>query len=164
MHTTRKVFFIMVVIDLEGRARERERQSWMLGNFTFLLPGPGKLPVDCECSHLKTAISTFFPFSFPGYCEPAFIITKESSWHTRVPRGRSVTAVYYCAFMQKLRRKMHKNRPQLLVAGPLILHDNARPHIADVVTKNFAIRGGKCYLMCLRDQTWVHQISTYSQS
>ena len=36
---------------------------------------------------------------------------------------------------QNLCRKMHKNRPQLLVAGPLILHDNARPHIADVVTK-----------------------------
>ena len=30
----------------------------------------------------------------------------------------------------KLRRKMHKNRPQLIVAGPLILHDNARSHIA----------------------------------
>ena len=35
----------------------------------------------------------------------------------------------------KLRRKMHKNRPQLFVAEPLILHNNARPHIADVVTK-----------------------------
>ena len=75
MHTTRKVFFfITVVTDLEGRARERERQSWMLGNFTFSLPGPGKLPVDCECEHLKTSISTFFPFSFwfPCNCEPTF--------------------------------------------------------------------------------------------
>ena len=35
----------------------------------------------------------------------------------------------------KLRRKMHKNRPQLLMAGPLILHDSAHSHIADVVTK-----------------------------
>ena len=34
-----------------------------------------------------------------------------------------------------LRRKMHKNRPQLLLTEPLILHDNARPHIADVVNK-----------------------------
>ena len=33
-------------------------------------------------------------------------------------------------------RKMHKNRPQLLVAGLVILHDNARPHIVDVVAKN----------------------------
>ena len=30
---------------------------------------------------------------------------------------------------------MHKNRPQLIVSGPIILHDNARPHVADVVTK-----------------------------
>ena len=47
-----------------------------VGQLTFSLPSPGKLPVDCECSHLKTSISTFFPFSlsfpFPGYCEPAF--------------------------------------------------------------------------------------------
>ena len=36
---------------------------------------------------------------------------------------------------QKLSRKMHKNRFHLLVAGPFILHDNARPHIVDVVIK-----------------------------
>ena len=52
----------------------------------------------------------------------------------RVPCGRRVTGVYY-AFMQKLRRKMHKNRPQLLVAGLLTLHDSARPNIVDILTK-----------------------------
>ena len=52
----------------------------------------------------------------------------------RVPCGRSVTGEYF-AFMQKLCRKMNKNRPQLFKAGPLVLRDNARPHIADVVTK-----------------------------
>ena len=31
--------------------------------------------------------------------------------------------------------KMHKNRPQLLVAGRLVLHDDDRPHIADVLTR-----------------------------
>jgi hypothetical protein len=36
--------------------------------------------------------------------------------------------------MQKLRRKMHKNRPDLLGDGPLILHDSARPHLGKVVT------------------------------
>ena len=49
---------------------------------------------------------------------------------------------------QNLRKKMHKNRPQLLVSGPFILHDNAFPHIVDVVTKKIAIIGGKCYLIC----------------
>ena len=106
----------MVVTDLEGRARERDRQSWMLGNFTFSLPGPGKLPVDCECSHVKTYISTFFPFSFlfwfpfPGYCEPGF--TGERYFHLLVflrtgtrssnkmglrvtPQGESMRAVRY---------------------------------------------------------------------
>jgi transposase len=29
---------------------------------------------------------------------------------------------------------MHKNRPDLLRDGPLILHDNARPHLGKVVT------------------------------
>ncbi|XP_023728024.1 histone-lysine N-methyltransferase SETMAR [Cryptotermes secundus] len=30
---------------------------------------------------------------------------------------------------------MHKNQPQLLEAGPIILHDKARPHIGNVVTE-----------------------------
>jgi hypothetical protein len=36
--------------------------------------------------------------------------------------------------MQKLRRKMHKNLSDLLGDGPLILHDNACPHLGKVVT------------------------------
>jgi len=50
----------------------------------------------------------------------------------RVPCGTSVTAVYYRDWMQKLRKKVHKNRPDLLGDGPLILH-NARPHLGKVV-------------------------------
>jgi len=52
----------------------------------------------------------------------------------RVPCGTSVTAVYYRDWMQELHRKMHQNRPDLLGDGPLILHDNARPHLGKVVT------------------------------
>jgi hypothetical protein len=52
----------------------------------------------------------------------------------RVPCGTSVTAAYYRDWMQKLRRKMHKNRPDFLGYGPLILHDSARPHLGKVVT------------------------------
>ena len=36
---------------------------------------------------------------------------------------------------QKFRRKMHKNRPQSLVARPLILHSNARMLIPNAETK-----------------------------
>ena len=43
--------------------------------------------------------------------------------------------------------------PHLLVAGPLILHGNARPHIADVVTKKVVIIIGKCYLLRRTVQT-----------
>jgi len=45
-----------------------------------------------------------------------------------------VAEAYYRDWMQKLRRKMHKNRPDLTRDGPLILHDNARPHLGKVVT------------------------------
>jgi len=51
----------------------------------------------------------------------------------RIPSGMTVTAAYCCQFLQKLRRKMHVNRPDLLENGVLILHDNARPHIGKVV-------------------------------
>jgi len=47
----------------------------------------------------------------------------------RVPSGKTVTAAYYRQFLQKLRRKMHANRPDLLENGVLILRDNARPHL-----------------------------------
>jgi len=46
----------------------------------------------------------------------------------------SVTAACYHDWMQKLRRKMHKNQPALLGDGSLILHDNAHPHLWKVVT------------------------------
>ena len=47
----------------------------------------------------------------------------------RVPSGTTVTAAYYRQCLQKLRRKMHANRPDLLENGVLILHDSARPHL-----------------------------------
>jgi hypothetical protein len=43
-------------------------------------------------------------------------------------------AANYRDWLQKLRRTMHKNRPDLLGDGPLILHDNARQHLGKVVT------------------------------
>jgi len=35
---------------------------------------------------------------------------------------------------KKNRRKMHKNRPDLLAEELIILHDNARPHLGEVMT------------------------------
>jgi hypothetical protein len=45
-----------------------------------------------------------------------------------------VTAAYYRDWLQKLRRKIHINRPDLLADGPIILHGNARPHVRKAVT------------------------------
>ena len=47
----------------------------------------------------------------------------------RVLSGTTVTAAYYRQFLQKLRRKMHANRPDLLENGVLFLQVNARPHL-----------------------------------
>jgi hypothetical protein len=52
----------------------------------------------------------------------------------RVPVGVSVTAGYYATFLhKKLRQKIRQNRPHLMESGALILHDNARLHIAQSV-------------------------------
>jgi histone-lysine N-methyltransferase SETMAR len=53
----------------------------------------------------------------------------------RVPSGTTVTAAYYRQFLQKQRRKMHANRPDLLENGVLILHDNARPHLGKDISE-----------------------------
>jgi hypothetical protein len=52
----------------------------------------------------------------------------------RVSCGTSVTAAYYREWMHKLRRKMHKNRPDILGDGQLILQGIARPHLEKAVT------------------------------
>ena len=52
----------------------------------------------------------------------------------RVPTGTTVNAQYYHNFLQNLRRKMHKNRPNALQCNIKILHDNARPHMGNLVT------------------------------
>jgi len=51
----------------------------------------------------------------------------------RVPCETSVTAEYCREWMQKLRRKMNKTRPDLRGDGPLILKDSSRPHLRKVV-------------------------------
>jgi hypothetical protein len=51
----------------------------------------------------------------------------------RVPCETSVTAECCREWMQKLRRKMHKTRPDLLGDVPPILEDSARPLLRKVV-------------------------------
>jgi hypothetical protein len=48
-----------------------------------------------------------------------------------VYQSLQVTVQHFC--LKKLRQKIRQIRPQLLESGVLILHDNARPHIAQSV-------------------------------
>ena len=64
----------------------------------------------------------------------------------RVPRGTSVTEAYYFDWMQKLHKKMHKNGLDLLGDGPLVLHDNACPHLGKVVTDSLSKYGWEMLL------------------
>ena len=157
----------MALTDLEGRAQERERQSWMLGKFTFSLPGPRKLPVDCECSHLKTSISTFFPFSFwfpfPGYCEPAFkqrfsCIKIEVAWgqHTRMFSG-TAWSMWQCniAISHSIpgRQGNHSGQPHV---------ENNRGHLLDFLLDADGLHDilGNCKLAAC----WIsHEISKMQQ-
>ena len=59
---------------------------------------------------------------------------------------KNVTGVYYGGFLQRLWRKLHKIRPQLLQTGPLILHDNAHPHIANVIIEKLLVYGWEVLL------------------
>jgi len=57
-----------------------------------------------------------------------------------VPQYRTVTGLYYADFSKHhLRRAVRKKRPHFLGENtPIILHDNARPHVADVVNQLLA--------------------------
>ncbi|XP_018564185.1 histone-lysine N-methyltransferase SETMAR-like [Anoplophora glabripennis] len=52
-----------------------------------------------------------------------------------LPRGQTIKADAYCETLRKLRRAIQNKRRGLLSKGVVFLHDNARPHTANV-TKN----------------------------
>ncbi|GFU69757.1 histone-lysine N-methyltransferase SETMAR [Trichonephila clavipes] len=47
-----------------------------------------------------------------------------------LPRGETVNADRYCETLRKLRRAIQNKRSGMLTAGVVLLHDNARPHMA----------------------------------
>jgi len=55
-----------------------------------------------------------------------------------LPRGQTIKADVYCETLRKLRRAIQNKRRGLLSKGVVFLHDNARPHTANV-TKNLTI-------------------------
>jgi hypothetical protein len=83
-----------------------------------------KLPATQKISTRQSKVkqATIFAYDHRG------IITTDT-----VPRGTSVPAAYYRDWLQKLGRNMHKNRPDFLGDGPLILHGNEHLHLGKVV-------------------------------
>lgn len=47
-----------------------------------------------------------------------------------LPRGTTINAERYCETLAKLRRAIQNRRRGLLSSGVVLLHDNARPHVA----------------------------------
>ena len=55
--------------------------------------------------------------------------------HHTVPQRQIVNAAYYCYFLRNhIRPALRRKRQYLLATNPIILHDNARAHTANVVT------------------------------
>ncbi|GFU62633.1 histone-lysine N-methyltransferase SETMAR [Trichonephila clavipes] len=49
-----------------------------------------------------------------------------------LPRGQTINAAVYCETLRKLRRAIQNKRRGFLSKGVVFLHDNARPHTANV--------------------------------
>jgi len=49
-----------------------------------------------------------------------------------LPQGETINAARYCETLKKLRRAIQNKRRGLLTSGVCLLHDNARPHTANV--------------------------------
>jgi len=76
----------------------------------------------------------------------------------------TVNAAYYRQFLQKLRRKMHANRPDLLEHGVLNLRDNARPTLLRMSVNCWMDTAERCYPIRPTALTWVPRTSTSSQN
>ena len=63
----------------------------------------------------------------------------------RAPSGTTVTAAYYRQFLQKLRRKMHANRPDLLENGVLIYTTTLDPTLVRMSVNCWTDTAGRCY-------------------
>jgi len=51
-----------------------------------------------------------------------------------LPQGETINALRYCETLKKLRRAIQNKRRGMLTKGVYLLHDNPRPHTANVTT------------------------------
>jgi hypothetical protein len=88
--------------------------------------------VYCLCVNMCSTTATGWQ---PSYSEIYHINIYRGHLTNNAQAGKTAEwSAYYSDWVQKLSRKMHKNRPDLLGDGPLILQDNERPHLGNAVT------------------------------
>ena len=64
----------------------------------------------------------------------------------KVGSGKTINGKYYEEYIKKtLRQAIRRKRPELLAAGPIILHDNAMPHSANGMMSLLGRKSGKCW-------------------
>ena len=81
----------------------------------------------------------------------------------RVETGHTVNGMYYKGCIQKvLQPAIHRKRPELLAAGPIILHDNAAPHVFGGWRHYSRATNGKHCPILLILQTSIHVTSNFS--
>lgn len=57
------------------------------------------------------------------------------------PKGHNINAQTYCSTLKRLKQEIHRKRPDRNVDDVHLLHDNARPHVAHVVSDQIASWG-----------------------
>ena len=82
----------------------------------------------------------------------------------RVPSGTTVTAAYYRQFLQKLRRKMHANRPDLLEMVSWFCMTTLGPTLVRISMNCWTDTVGSCYPIPPTAPTGVPRTSTCSQN
>ena len=74
---------------------------------------------------MKLQVSYLLFFSLTVFWDMEGILLEDY-----VEKGMTINATYYCELLKKLRRAIENKRRGKLSRGVLLIHDNARPHVA----------------------------------
>uniref|UniRef100_A0A0K0FQM7 Histone-lysine N-methyltransferase SETMAR n=1 Tax=Strongyloides venezuelensis TaxID=75913 RepID=A0A0K0FQM7_STRVS len=66
--------------------------------------------------------------------------------------GETVNSQLYCSQLEKVHQKLSKKKPSLTNRkGPILLHDNARPHHLDLFLKEKVFKNDECIKSTFED-------------
>ncbi|XP_076348015.1 histone-lysine N-methyltransferase SETMAR-like [Tachypleus tridentatus] len=64
-----------------------------------------------------------------GHC----MVVRSRYYYTLLNHGQNITAEVYCQELEEMHRNLHEKMPALINRrGPTLLHDNARPYVAQM--------------------------------